>query len=314
MNTSCKLIVLSLVFVILLLGAAPSRSAPALGHWEIVRQIDYYDLPEENLRGDIGPAYLSYLVSLAGFHTEMFGITIGPDDDVRYTTDGGLVWTKASGELFCRHGMEIVNETTAWHCGNGGTRVSVDGGQTWQTVTESACPYMSFLDEQTGWAASPIRLQQTTDGGTSWNNITLPWTDSQNIATIELRTATDGYILTTQGNLYSTADGGQHWETYALGLNPEEELITARTVGQYAAMRFWDAQQGMVVFSLSDRTVWYAITQDGGQSWQRDEISLLRDQSYYYHLFLSRSTPLLTVTDSFLNGQNSSIVLRYETP
>jgi len=282
------------------------------GHWEVIRQINYNSLSEANLKGDLGPAYLLYLVSLAGFHSDTFGITVGPDDDVRYTTDSGQSWTKAAGELYCRHGLEIVDEKVAWHCGNGGTRVSTNGGQTFQTETPSACPYLSFLDSRTGWTASPYVLQATSDGGTSWNKIALPLA-SQSIATIALRTANDGYVLDTAGNLFVTTDAGRSWEVYSLGLEADERLIAA-TEGPKAVMRFVDAQQGIVVFDLPDRTVWFTITWDGGQSWQRAEISELRDQSYYYHLYLAHDAHLLTVTDDFNNGANVSLVLRYQQP
>ena len=252
------------------------------------------------------------MVTLAGFLTDAFGITVGPDDDVRYTTDGGQSWTKAASALHCRHGLEIVNEKVAWHCGNGGTRISINGGQSWQTVTTSACPYLSFLNAQTGWAASPYVLQATFDGGVSWENVTLPFA-SQNIAAIDLRTANDGYVLDTAGNLFVTTDGGQNWEIHSLGLKTGERLIPT-TEGPKAVMRFVDTQQGIVVFDLSDGTVWFTITSDGGQSWQRAEISELRDQSYYYHLYLTRDGHLLTVTDDFNNGTNTSLVLHYQQP
>jgi photosystem II stability/assembly factor-like uncharacterized protein len=283
-----------------------------LGHWEVMRKINYSNLPKTNLKGDIGPAYLVYLVTLAGFHTDTFGLTVGPDDDVRYTTDSGQSWTKAAGALHCRHGLEIVDEKVAWHCGNGGTRVSTNGGQTWHTVTSSACPYLSFLDAQTGWAASPDILQATSDGGVSWSKVTLPVV-TQSIATIALRTANDGYVLDTSGNLFVTTNGGLSWEVHSLGLVADERLI-AGTEGPKAVMRFVDAQYGMIAFDLADRTVWFAVTWDGGQSWQRAEISELRDQSYYYHLYLARDSHLLTATDDFNNGDNVSILLRYQQP
>ncbi|HEX3050212.1 MAG TPA: hypothetical protein VHP83_06110, partial [Aggregatilineaceae bacterium] len=267
-------------------------------------------IPQENRKGDIDPAYLLYLVSLAGFDTENFGIAVGPDDDARYTTDGGQSWTKAPSDLYCRHGLDVVDEQVAWHCGNGGTRVTTNGGQSWQTVTPSPCPLLSFIDAQTGWAASPTRLQKTTDGGASWHDLTLP----ANIAAVSLRTALDGYVLDKAGDLLVTADGGQTWETHSLGLNEGEKLMAAPSSGPYTVIRFVDAQHGMVVFTLSDQTVWYMVTQDGGQNWQRAEIPELRDQSYYYQLFLSHDARLLTATDSFLNGENQSIVLRYEEP
>jgi photosystem II stability/assembly factor-like uncharacterized protein len=283
-----------------------------LGHWEVTRRIDYGTLPKTSLKGDLGPAYLLYLVTLAGFHTDTFGLTVGPDDDVRYTTDSGQSWTKATSALHCRHGLEIVDEKIAWHCGNGGTRVSTNGGQTWQTVAPSACPYLSFLDARTGWSASPYELRATSDGGTSWHQITLP-ANAQSIAAIALRTANDGYVLDTTGNLFVTTDGGRSWQTHSLGLKAGEHLIAA-TVGPKAALRFFDAQHGLVVFDLVDKTVWFAQTADGGRSWRRAEIAELRDQSYYYHLYLARDGHLLTATDNFNNGANASLVLRYQQP
>jgi photosystem II stability/assembly factor-like uncharacterized protein len=307
-----RLIVIGAVFGLMVLGGCTSTPTPtglpSLGHWDILQHIYYSDLPKSNLKGNIGPAYWAYVVTLAGFQTDSFGLTVGPDDDVRYTTDGGQSWTKAASALHCRFGLEIVDEKVAWHCGNGGTRFSTDGGQTWQTVAPSACPYMSFLDAQTGWAASPYVLQATSDGGASWNTVTLP-SIMQEIVTIALRTASDGYILDKAGNLLVTADGGKSWEKRSLGLEKGDRLITA-TAGPKVAMRFLDAQHGVVVFDLDDRTVWFAVTWDGGQSWQRAEIPQLRGQSYYYHLFLSQDGRLLTVTDDF-NDTNSSIVLRY---
>lgn len=290
----------------------PTLSFNSIGHWDVVRWVDYDSVPEENLKGEISPPYRIFLVSLTGFHTDAFGIAVGPDDDVRYTTDGGQSWTKAAGELYCRHGLDIVDENVAWHCGNGGTRVSTDSGQTWQTVASSACPSLSFLDAQTGWAASPLRLQATADGGASWNTLALPL-GRQHIAAVALRTAGEGYVLGTTGDLFVTADGGQSWEVRSLGLNPGEQLM-AVLGGPYAAMRFLDARHGMVVFDLADGTVWFAITRDGGQSWQRAEIPDLRDQSSYYHLYLSRDGHLFTATDDFNGGANVSVVLRYREP
>jgi photosystem II stability/assembly factor-like uncharacterized protein len=285
---------------------------PALGRWEAVHTIRYSDISKENLKGHLGPAYLVYMVSMAGFQTESFGISIGPDDDVRSTTDGGQSWTKSPGALFCRHGMEIVDARTAWHCGNGGTRVSTDGGRTWRTTAQSACPYLSFLDARSGWAASPDMLQSTADGGQTWTNLVLP-ADIEEIAAIELRPGGNGYLLDAAGRIFVTTDGGRSWDMRSLGLAAGEILITG-TEGPKAVMRFADARRGTVIFDLPDRTVWFALTSDGGRSWRRAEISELRDQSYYYHLFLSRDGSLLTATDDFNNGANLSIVLRYREP
>jgi photosystem II stability/assembly factor-like uncharacterized protein len=307
-----------LLGLVALAGLALAACAPAPlaggiaapGHWEVVRQIDYDDVPKAALKGDIGPAYLYYAVSLAGFQTDAFGITVGPDDDVRYTTDSGRSWTKAPNALFCRHGLEIVDEKVAWHCGNGGTRVSTDGGRTWRTVAPSDCPSMSFLDARTGWAASPYRLQATADGGTTWTGVARP-PAMDDIAAVALRTAADGYVLDKEGALFVTADGGQSWRVLSLGLKSGERLMSGQM--PMAVMRFFDARRGLVIFDLSDGTVWSALTLDGGQTWQRAEIPDLRGRSYYYHLYLAHDGQLLTATDDF-QGKHESVVLRYRQP
>jgi photosystem II stability/assembly factor-like uncharacterized protein len=290
--------------------AAISGDFSSLGRWEVIRRIDYSKIPAINLKGDIGPAYLVYVVTLAGFHTESFGITAGADDDVRYTTDGGQSWTKAGNALFCRHGLEIVDEKVAWHCGNGGVRVSIDGAKTWRTVASFDCSNMSFLDAQTGWTASTYILRTTSDGGARWATMALP-PDMKGIAAIALRTASGGYILDTDGNLFVTTDGGGSWNVHSLGLKPGEKMLSS--VGSpLAAMRFLDAQHGMAVFDLEDKTVWFAITADGGQSWQRAEIPELRDRAQYDHLFLAHNGNLLTATNDVDNGTKAnSVVFRY---
>jgi photosystem II stability/assembly factor-like uncharacterized protein len=289
--------------------AAADDDFASLGRWEMVRQINYYEITATHLDGDIGPAYLVYPVTLAGFHNESYGITVGPDDDVRYTTDGGQSWTKAGNALACRHGLEIVDENVAWHCGNGGVRVSTDGGKTWRTVASFDCSYMSFLDAQTGWTASTYILRTTSDGGARWTTMALP-PDMKGIAAIALRTAGDGYVVDTAGQLFVTPDGGRSWEVQSLGLNPGEKLLSS--VGSpLAAIRFLDARHGMAVFDLEDKTVWFAVTADGGLHWQRAEIPALRGRSLYYHLFLAQNGKLLTATDDFNNGKNTSLVLRY---
>jgi photosystem II stability/assembly factor-like uncharacterized protein len=279
------------------------------GRWEQTVSLSYYDIPADRLKGPVDPAYPVYMVTVAGFYNERFGITAGPDDDVRYTTDGGQTWTRSENALHCRHGLEIVDEKTAWHCGNGGTRLSRDGGRTWTTVSPSPCPNLSFLDARTGWAASTYVLQATADGGATWTELSVP-VGGFRIAAVSLRTADEGYVLDEAGNLYATFDGGSTWDTRSPGI-PDGALLVPSVNGPRAALRFVDERHAVLVFDLEDRSVWFAVSADGGRTWKMEEISALRDRAYYYQLFLSRDGSLLTVTNDFNFGDNTSMLFRY---
>jgi photosystem II stability/assembly factor-like uncharacterized protein len=283
-----------------------------LGHWEVQKRFDYGSIPDAAQLGAMQVIDYGFLVTTAGFVNDTFGITAGPDDDVRYTTDGGGTWTKTRSALHCRAGLEIVDEKTAWNCGNGGTRVSTDGGRSWKTVAPSPCASLSFLDGRTGWAANAIVLAATDDGGATWTRLYPPLGDNEIVA-IALRTTRDGYILDNAGDLFVTADGGLTWEARFFATADGGRMINPVS-GPRAAMRFLDKEHGIVVYDLTDRSVWFAVTADGGLSWTTAEIMGLKNQSYYYHLFLSPDGHWLTATDDFATGKNYSIVLHYVPP
>src|SRR5512146_3271532 len=152
-------------------------STISTGPWQVIRQAQY----EQS-------------IYQAGFLDDSFGITVGYSGGVYYTTDGAQTWSQANNTSYCRFGLDIVDQQTAWNCGNGGhVRLSTDGGKNWQAVADFGgsepdhCRYLSFLDARTGWAAAPELLGTTTDAGTTWNTLALP-KDIKDMAAIALRT------------------------------------------------------------------------------------------------------------------------------
>jgi photosystem II stability/assembly factor-like uncharacterized protein len=267
-------------------------------------------------------------VTAAGFLDENFGVmvTSGLGSVPLYTTDGGQTWTKAETDVAsCRFGLDIVDAQTAWICGRGatfetqkyhGVSLSTDGGQTWQAVTEFAvankdyhrrwCKYVSFLDGETGWAFGSWQLAGTIDGGTAWREISLP-EEIGIIVGISLRTATDGYLLDSEGILYVTEDGGETWSSHSLGLG-DRWIATCKprpVAFRSAAVRFLDADRGIVVLNLEDEPQsWAMRTTDGGQTWQRERVPIGNCR-----LFLTRDGNTLTAVDL---AQRVITVLRYQ--
>jgi photosystem II stability/assembly factor-like uncharacterized protein len=276
----------------------PATEAPtAVPGWQVIATSTY-----------------KHAVSYAGFMDGSFGITVGYAGEIHYTTDGGATWPMANNTSWCRFGLEIVDDQVAWHCGNGGhVRKSTDGGRTWKVVTDfggnepNHCRFLSFLDDTTGWAATPSQLAVTNDGGETWQEIALP--DGIGLVTaIELLTPQTGYLLGSNGNLYVTTDGGQSWTVQALDFM--KNAFIAKMPSPLAAMRFTDAKHGMVVLPRGNADdgfyLWSAYTEDGGQTWQEDQVPVDRGIPY---LYLSRDASTLTVLNS---GLRKIVVVQFQ--
>ncbi|MBN2321190.1 MAG: hypothetical protein JXR49_19070 [Acidobacteria bacterium] len=179
--------------------------------------------------------------------------------------------------------------------------MSTDGGRTWKAVADKAggmgC-ILSFLDTKTGWLGFGNKFQMTTDGGATWKDLALPQNVSK-VAAISLRTPTDGYLVDDKGVLYITQDGGKTWASQSLGLDGSSIMgfVTQGFVNEVpqAAVRFFDADHGLVVLGLSGKTGMVALrTADGGKTWKEESLPDGMGTPY-----ISRDGKFLTVNQSF---------------
>jgi photosystem II stability/assembly factor-like uncharacterized protein len=185
----------------------------------------------------------------------------------------------------------------------------MDGGQSWESTETPgyADCKISFADAKTGWVFSNAQLRATADGGATWNEIALPEGVLQATA-ISLRTADAGYLLTSDGYLYVTKDGGESWSSLVLDLTGYEDMSLLPATLPAAAIRFFDAQEGVVAVSLVGGGKNYTLalrTVDGGQTWKQEVIPI--DVGVPY---LTRDGKFLTM-NSFLNS-GRIFVARYK--
>jgi photosystem II stability/assembly factor-like uncharacterized protein len=261
--------------------------------WEVINQTLY-----------------SHNLYLAGFLSDVYGITVGDSGEVHYTNDGGQDWPKAKNLSMCRFGLDIVDEQIAWNCGNGASvLVTTDGGKVWTPVTPFGgnepdhCRFLRFLDGTTGWAATPTKLGITNDSGQTWTVISTP-PEIGKIYAIDLRSPVDGYLVDSAGILYKTADGGNTWTAQSLNLN-EDEKYTTSSYTPVAAIRFTNANLGMIAFSMHNNNILVLHTSDGGITWQREYLPIKNESS----LYLANDGKTLTITDAF---DREITVLRYQ--
>ena len=281
-----KLRTLSVILALaMLVGCAPpsQQEEPAIP-WEVVLEVE---VEHEVVRG--------------GFLDEQFGLTIGRNHHqgiIFRTEDGGASWQKVIVPSSYLEGLDMVDGDLIWSSGwDGHVRVSPDGALTWQAVSSlnhfGRNQFISFLDDQTGWAAATggsEQLSATTDGGQTWAEIGLP-DDIGELVAIVLRATDAGYVLDHNGVLHATTDGGKNWSSQPLAL--EKDPMSLVNAPQGAAMRFFDADIGVVVLSLAgggQRELLALRTEDGGKSWKEENVA-----DSIGSLYLTRDGTLLTV-------------------
>jgi photosystem II stability/assembly factor-like uncharacterized protein len=203
-----------------------------------------------------------------------------------------------------------VDVQTIWQCGMKSFSMSTDGGKTWDAIPDKVggmgC-ILTFADAKTGWLGFGTKFQTTADSGMTWEELALP-KDISKVAAISLRTPTDGYLVDGDGILHITQDGGRTWSSRSLGLDTPS--IMGFSSGPFvnetpqAAVRFLDADNGLVVLGLAGKTSMVALrTADGGKTWKEESLPAELGTPY-----LSRDGKFLTVNQW---GKGLTI-LRYE--
>jgi photosystem II stability/assembly factor-like uncharacterized protein len=194
--------------------------------------------------------------------------------------------------------LDIVDAQMIWQSCLSGTSLSTDGGKSWTVIAKDVggmASILAFADAKTGWVGSGTKFQMTTDAGKTWKALDLP-KDITGVAAISLRTPTDGYLIDKNGVLHITQDGGKTWTPRSLGLS--SPVILGFGSGGWinetpqAAVRFTDANHGLVVLGLSGKTNVIALrTADGGKTWKEESVPAKLGKP-----FISRDGKFLTVS------------------
>ncbi|HEX9095160.1 MAG TPA: hypothetical protein VF990_03560 [Candidatus Dormibacteraeota bacterium] len=183
--------------------------------------------------------------------------------DVAYLLDATHAWVAETGHSAAfGAGLYIATFRTT------------DGGKTWHEGASlgGVSPALYFLDENHGWLLLPTQssllLYTTDDGGVSWKPTTSvaetvpPPTGSPTIAspTIVFSSLTTGWLLSTDGSLLVTHDGGATWQVQPLPITPE--------AGGVSPPRFFDPQHGQIIaWASSASPAVLLVTSDGGSTW-----------------------------------------------
>jgi photosystem II stability/assembly factor-like uncharacterized protein len=157
-------------------------------------------------------------------------ISSAPDGDIELTLDRGTTWSSIAPHCPANTMRSVVTTadgTELWELcqadvkpGTSKLFVSTDGGKSWsirtsQPVSVKQLP-MDFstilVSTHAGtalMASDVMMIAITHDDGLTWSTV---GPDSILIVSMSFADATDGWALDVNQNLWTTSDGGDHWQ------------------------------------------------------------------------------------------------------
>ncbi len=279
MKTRINKVVVVAVILIFILAACSSgeKEITTSTNWEIVKTMEP-----------------THQINLSAFYNEKEAITVGQYGELHYSEDGGKTWPRAKNDSTSCLSVDYVNENLIWvGCEWHEVIVSKDAGKTWSEAGRvnalGVHSNIDFLDDTTGWVCSPRELFATKDGGKTWAEVKLPKNhkESGGIAAICLKSEAVGYVLTCDGTLLITKDGGASWTPKEIGIEKYKVVNLKKKPGfvqqaiAYADIAFTDELTGYIVFSgivSGSGTKSFALkTEDGGETWAGEILAPLKD-------------------------------------
>ena len=145
------------------------------------------------------------------------------------TADGGATWTQATmpGNLNVSSAAMTGPLTGVAVSSYSGAAITQDGGATWTAVAApSTFGTLVHADGQTVWSVSGYSLQRSKDGGRTWQ-VAGPSLYNQAVNGMAFTDATHGWLVTNNGGVLRTIDGGDSWTAQPVGSDLVPEAVAA---------------------------------------------------------------------------------------
>lgn len=196
------------------------------------------------------------------------------------SSDAGQTWSRvtfSADEAVQK--VQFPTATTGYITGNNGTvYVSTDGGAHWAKKVPGATDVqfagLSFTDATHGWVCGAQgnedwyrgRCYATGDGGATWKDVS---PDSEAIVLdCSFLTGGLGWVVSQEGVIFHTTDGGASWAQQSAAIGPAVELTSVDFVD---AQNGWAS--GLCWPPRYAKKGWAVIlhTTDGGQTWVQQD-------------------------------------------
>ena len=196
--------------------------------WELVLEIDENTGAVDLVLDPSDPDVLYASTYQRRRHTWTL-INGGPGSGIHKSTDGGRSWTRLAGGLpsvdLGRIGLAVAPKQpgTVYAIieaaqGKGGFFRSVNGGMTWQKMSDYVAGSPQYYNELVADPVNPDRvysmdtfLQVTEDGGRTWTRLSVRSKHVDDHALWIDPTDTDHLLAGCDGGIYESFDRGQNW-------------------------------------------------------------------------------------------------------
>lgn len=216
-----------------------------------------------------------------GFASAALGYALDTSGGLQLTTNGGASWqTLSPGTARPAEAVLTIGEHVVLLIGPVGVSRAVDGGA-FQPLAGRLVSRAHLSDYSVAgpdvfvFGAGTHSLLRSSNEGATWTAVHLPLAHKAtrhrhasagvSIRSVAFTSAQQGFLLDTQGRLWSTTNGGRTWR---------ESLSTGTARGIQLA--FPTPQQGFLSvssFGGDDTDAYVLRTSNGGTTWQPQEIS-----------------------------------------
>ena len=202
----------------------------------------------------------------ASFPSQNVGFALDADGGAFRTANGGSSWSILNtGASERPRAILALDSNRVLVIGPTGVRLSTDGGNQFAAVDDRDVSAAALEDVDLAgdsvFAFGPGAVRVSSNGGESWSKVGLPGRKTK-VDDADFVDRSSGYLLTTDGRVYRTTNGGRKWkESTSVGTGLGHDLS------------FSSAESGYVSLAANANGIYGASgvvlrTTDGGASWQ----------------------------------------------
>jgi photosystem II stability/assembly factor-like uncharacterized protein len=198
----------------------------------------------------------------SSFPTADLGFALDADGGLFRTDNGGTSWgILDTGTSERPRAVLAPDAVVVLLVGPTGVRRSIDGGDSFAAVRDSDVRSAALSDVDRAGAAVVVfgggKLAVSTNRGRTWRSMRRP-SRRRSIVSADFVSSRTGFVLLSDGRVFSTGDGGGHWR----------ELLGVGN-GTGAQLSFGDSKNGwLIVNNFLEEGAYVLRTNNAGASWR----------------------------------------------